>query len=104
MYAKPEQSMAWLRARMEELGLGSLDEVAERCSSDKGNISRIFHQQQRPRVDALEPLAHGLDVSIYELLVRIGAVDPDADPNPVRRKDGRKVTYPWPKVASGKSR
>jgi transcriptional regulator with XRE-family HTH domain len=97
MYATPEQSVAWLRARMNELGLNSLDEVAERCSSDKGNISRIFHQQQRPRVDALEPLAQGLEVSIYELLVRIGAVDPAADPNPVRKKDGRKVTFSWPK-------
>ena len=97
MYAKPEQSVAWLRSRMEELGLGSLDEVAERCGSDKGNISRIFHQQQRPRVDALEPMAQGLKVSIYELLVRIGAVDPAADPNPVRQKDGRKVTFSWPK-------
>lgn len=97
MYATPEQSVAWLRSRMSELGLNSLDEVAERCGSDKGNISRIFHQQQRPRVDALEPLSQGLEVSIYELLVRIGAVDPASDPNPARKKDGRKVTFSWPK-------
>ena len=97
MYATPEQSMTWLRARMDDLGLTSLDEVAAACASDKGNISRIFHQQQRPRVDALESLAQGLDVSVYEVLVRIGAVDPEADPNPVRRKDGRKVTFSWPK-------
>lgn len=97
MYAKPDQSVTWLRARMDELGFGSLDEVASACGSDKGNISRIFHQQQRPRVDALESLAQGLDVSIYEILVRIGAVDPDADPHPVRRKDGRKVNFSWPK-------
>ena len=97
MYATPEQSMAWLRARMSELDLGSLDEVAERCNSDKGNIYRIFHQQQRPRVDALESLAQGLEVSVYEVLVRIGAVDPDADPLPMRKKDGRKVSFSWPK-------
>lgn len=97
MYATPEQSATWLRARMAELDLGSLDAVAERCGSDKGNISRIFHQQQRPRVDALEGLAEGLQVSVYELLVRIGAVDPDADPNPMRRKDGRRVTFSWPR-------
>jgi len=97
MYATPEKSAAWLRARMADLGLGSLDAVAQRCGSDKGNISRIFHQQQRPRVDSLEGLAQGLEVSIYEVLVRIGAVDPDADPHPMRRKDGRKMTFSWPK-------
>ena len=97
MRATPEQSVAWLRARMDALGLSSLDEVAERCGSDKGNISRVFHQQQRPRVDALEGLAQGLKVSVYEVLVRIGAVDPDADPLPMRRRDGRRQTFTWPK-------
>ena len=96
MYATPEQSVAWLRARMEELELTSLEEVAELCGSDKGNISRIFHQKQRPRVDALEPMAAGLEVSVYELLVRIGAVDPDSiEPPVVRRKSGKAVVT-WP--------
>jgi len=97
MHATPEQSFAWLRARMTELGIASLEELATRCGSDKGNISRIFHQQQRPRVDALEPLAIGLDVSVYELLVRIGAVDPEDDTPPVVSRAGQKVTFRWPK-------
>lgn len=96
MRATPEQSQAWLRARMEELSLGSLDELAERCRSDKGNLSRIFRQQQRPRVDALEPLAAGLGVSVYELLVRIGAVDPDADTPPVVARAGDRLVFTWP--------
>lgn len=96
MHATPEQSVAWLRARMDDLGISSLDELAERCGSDKGNLSRIFRQQQRPRVDALEPLAIGLDVSVYEVLVRIGAVDPEDDTPPVARKSGQKVTFTWP--------
>jgi transcriptional regulator with XRE-family HTH domain len=75
MRATPEQSQDWLRSRMDELGMLSLDDVAQRCDTDKGNISRIFRQQQRPRVDSLEGLAAGLDVSVYELLVQIGAVD-----------------------------
>jgi transcriptional regulator with XRE-family HTH domain len=94
--ATPDQSVAWLRARMQVLGIGSLEELAEQCDSDKGNLSRIFRQQQRPRVDALEPLAIGLDVSVYELLVRIGAVDPDDDEPPVVRKRGEKVQFTWP--------
>lgn len=96
MYATPEQSVAWLRSRMDELELASLEEVAERCGSDKGNISRVFHQKQRPRVDALEPWAAGLEISVYELLVRIGAVDPDTiEPPVVRRKNGKSV-FKWP--------
>lgn len=96
MHATPEQSQAWLRARMDELGISSLDELAERSGSDKGNLSRIFRQIQRPRVDALEPLASGLEVGVYELLVRIGVVDPDADAPPVVRRIGQTISFTWP--------
>jgi hypothetical protein len=70
MHATPEQSFTWLRERMGELEIASLENLAQRSGSDKGNISRIFHQQQRPRVDALEPMAFSLEVSVYELLMR----------------------------------
>ena len=83
---------------MSELEIASLEELARLCGSDKGNISRVFNQKQRPRVDGLEPLAQGLQVSVYELLVRIGAVDPAADQPPVVAKKGSKVTFTWPKV------
>ena len=97
MHATPEQSQAWLRSRMAELGYRSLDDVAERCGSDKGNLSRIFRQLQNPRVDALEPLAAALHVGVYELLVRIGVVDPDLDTPPTVTRSGQKVTFTWPK-------
>jgi len=96
MHATPEQSFAWLRSRMVDLDIASLEELAVHCRSDKGNISRIFHQQQRPRVDALEPLAVGLKVSVYELLVRIGAVDPQDDAPPVVTRVGQKINFSWP--------
>lgn len=96
MRATPEQSQVWLRARMNELGVTSLDELARRCGSDKGNLSRVFRQIQSPRVDALEPLAAGLEIGVYELLVRIGVVDPDEDTPPVVRKSGQRVTFTWP--------
>jgi transcriptional regulator with XRE-family HTH domain len=96
VHATPEQSAAWLRDRMDELSIPSLEDLAERCGSDKGNLSRIFRQQQRPRVDALEPLAIGLEVSVYELLVRIGAVDPDDDEPPVVSRQGQKIQFTWP--------
>lgn len=97
MYATPEQSVTWLRFRMAELGIPSLEDLADRCGSDKGNLSRIFRQQQRPRVDALEPLAAGLHVGVYEVLVRIGAVDPDTDTPPVVTRVGKKLTFTWPR-------
>lgn len=97
MYATPDQSQAWLRARMEELGIGSLDDLAQRCGSDKGNLSRIFRHLQSPRVDALEPLAAALEVGVYELLVRLGVVDPDNDTPPVVRRSGQRITFTWPR-------
>jgi transcriptional regulator with XRE-family HTH domain len=82
---------------MGEPGISSLEQLAEICGTDKGNLSRIFHQQQRPRVDALEPLAFDLDVSIYELLVRIAVVGPTLDTPPKMSKIGQKVEFNWPK-------
>lgn len=96
MHATPEQSQAWLRARMAELGVSSLDELAKRCGSDKGNLSRIFRQLQSPRVDVLEPMAAGLEVGVYELLVRIGAVDPAEDRAPQVRRNGSTIEFIWP--------
>jgi transcriptional regulator with XRE-family HTH domain len=87
MRATAGQSNAWLRSRMAELNITSLEELGERCGSDKGNLSRVFSQKQRPRVDALEPLATALQVNVYEVLVRIGAVDTD---------QGDKTTFIWP--------
>lgn len=97
MHATPEQSQAWLRSRMTALGIASLQALADKCGSDKGNLSRIFRQVQHPRVDALEPLAAALEVGVYELLVRMGVVDPDIDTPPVVEREGQKVTFTWPR-------
>jgi len=35
-------------------------------------------------------------VGVYELLVRIGVVDPDADTPPVVRRSGDTITFIWP--------
>lgn len=96
MYATPEQSAAWLKARMDALAISSLDELAAMADTDKGNLSRIFRQLQRPRVDALEPLASALEVSVYELLVRIGAVDPDRGDVPKVSRAKGATTFTWP--------
>jgi hypothetical protein len=41
-------------------------------------------------------LAFGLEVSVYELLVRIGAVDPEGDEPPVLTRVGQKIDFRWP--------
>jgi transcriptional regulator with XRE-family HTH domain len=84
---------------METLDIASLDELAELAGTDKGNLSRIFRQLQSPRVDALEPLAAALDVSVYELLVRIGAVDPARKDIPKVAKGAKVTTFSWPAAA-----
>ena len=96
MYATPEQSAAWLKDRMAYLDIASLDELADLAGTDKGNLSRIFRQLQSPRVDALEPLASALEVSVYELLVRIGAVDPERNDIPQVTKSKKATTFTWP--------
>lgn len=95
-YASPQQSAAWLQSRMLELEIASLHDLAERAGTDKGNLSRIFRQLQRPRVDALEPLAAALEINVYELLVRIGAVDPDRHDIPGTAREEQALVYSWP--------
>lgn len=95
-YATPAQSAAWLKDRMDALEIANLDDLAEAANTDKGNLSRIFRQLQRPRVDALEPLAIALQVSVFELLVRIGAVDPDRDDIPRVSRTKGATTFTWP--------
>lgn len=81
---------------MDALGIAGLDDLAEIAGTDKGNLSRIFRQLQRPRVDALEPLAAALEISVYELLVRIGAVDPDREDIPGTSRGRLSIVYVWP--------
>lgn len=101
-YASPDQSSAWLKSRLDMLGINGLEGLAARAGTDKGNLSRIFRQLQRPRVDALEPLAAALEISVYELLVRIGAVDPDREDIPgASRGAAGSLVYSWPRGSSG---
>jgi transcriptional regulator with XRE-family HTH domain len=89
-YVTPKQSAQWLRMRMDECGYTSLDDLAVVAGIDKGNVSRIFRQLQRPRVDVLELLASALQVNVYELLIQMGVVDPDRrDVPPVQPARGR---------------
>ena len=67
-----EETWEWLRARMDKLSIKSLDELSELCGINKGNLSRYFHQKQRPTVDVLVPLCEALQVSPKTLLSALG--------------------------------
>jgi transcriptional regulator with XRE-family HTH domain len=68
----PEETWAWLRARMDKLSINSLDELSQVCGINKGTLSRYFHQKQRPTVDVLVPLCEALQVSPKTLLSALG--------------------------------
>ena len=67
-----EETWEWLRGRMDKLSIKSLDELSELCGINKGNLSRYFHQKQRPTVDVLVPLCEALQVSPKTLLSALG--------------------------------
>lgn len=79
MNKKPEFSdisskkgMKWLSQRMSELDLSSLEEAADRCSLNKGNLYRYFSFETRPSIDILPKLCEGLEASPGEVLRALG--------------------------------
>jgi transcriptional regulator with XRE-family HTH domain len=69
---KGKTGLDWLYERMEELNLGSLEEAAERCGLNRGNLYRYFKLETRPSIDVLPQLCKGLDASPDEVLVALG--------------------------------
>ena len=64
----------WLRARMSELGLGSITDLEVATGINKGTLSRYFRQIQRPSIDVIPVLCKALDVSPETLLRAFGVV------------------------------
>jgi len=64
--------MDWLLDRMEELNLNSLEEAAERCGLNRGNLYRYFKFETRPSIDVIPALCEGLEASPQEILVALG--------------------------------
>jgi transcriptional regulator with XRE-family HTH domain len=69
-----DESVDWLYARMNQLGIGSLDELTELTGLDKGTLSRYFRHERRPSIDVVEPLSQALQVSVETLLRALGAI------------------------------
>ena len=71
----PDEGSAWLRERMEKLGIVGLSELEARSGIDRGSISRYFRQERSASVAVIEPLCGALIVSPETLLIALGAID-----------------------------
>lgn len=69
---KSSEGMDWLHNRMQDLGLASLEQVAERCGLNRGNLHRYFNFETRPSIDVIPQLCVGLEVSPEEILRALG--------------------------------
>lgn len=67
----------WLYGRMAELGLNSLEETAERCNLNRGNLYRYFKFETRPSIDVIPALCKGLESSPLEILTALGIQTPN---------------------------
>ena len=66
--AKVAIGLAWLQARMTELGMSSLEDAAQACGINRGTLYRYFTFEQRPSIDVLPALCKGLKASPLEVL------------------------------------
>jgi transcriptional regulator with XRE-family HTH domain len=68
--------LEWLEDRMDALGLTSLEQAAQRCSLNRGNLYRYFSFETRPSIDVIPLLCEGLDASPEEVLRALGIQSP----------------------------
>jgi transcriptional regulator with XRE-family HTH domain len=62
----------WLEDRMSALGLSSLEQAAQRCSLNRGNLYRYFTFETRPSIDVIPLLCEGLDAAPEEVFRALG--------------------------------
>jgi hypothetical protein len=72
MGAKSSQGLDWLYGRIEVLSLTSLEQAAERCGLNRGNLYRYFTWETRPSIDVLPALCEGLEATPEEVLKALG--------------------------------
>ena len=77
MATKTPTGIDWLSGRMAELGLNSLEETAERCNLNRGNLYRYFKFETRPSIDVIPALCEGLESSPLEILTALGIQTPN---------------------------
>lgn len=65
---KPNTGLDWLRDRMDSLGYGSLEAVAQEIGINRGNLYRYFSLETRPSVALLPDMCRALKASPAEIL------------------------------------
>ncbi len=65
---KPKTGLDWLRDRMDSLGYGSLESVAQEIGINRGNLYRYFSLETRPSVALLPDMCRALKASPAEIL------------------------------------
>lgn len=92
------QTEKFFADQLEVLGLTQA-ELAERAGFTPADISRYKSQKQRPRIEHIEQLAEALEVSVLEVMVGIGAIDPAQLSKPVvtRNSKGKVRSIKWEK-------
>jgi transcriptional regulator with XRE-family HTH domain len=71
-----KDGMDWLQDKMAALELASLEEVAQRCGINRGNLYRYFRWETRPSIDVIPNLCEGLEASPLEILEALGIQTP----------------------------
>ena len=94
MKKNARQSSEWFQSRLDELGM-TQKELAEKSGIIQADVSRYKNQKQLPRITQLDRLAEVLDVNIVELLIGLGAIDPDAPTTPKVKKGKRISRVDW---------
>ncbi|CAB4194619.1 HTH_XRE domain containing protein [uncultured Caudovirales phage] len=68
--------MEWLRARMEEIGYASLQQVADDMCINRGNLWRYFSLHTRPSIEMLPIFCDVLQASSDEILQALDVIKP----------------------------
>lgn len=88
------QTGEWFQSRLDALGL-TQTQFSERSGITQADVSRYKSQKQFPRITQLDVLAEALDCNVVELLIGLGAIDPDAPTTPKFSKGKRFGRVKW---------
>lgn len=72
MNTKSAEGLDWLYGRMKKLNFTSLEQAAEQCGLNRGNLYRYFTWETRPSIDVLPRLCAGLKTQPAEVLHALG--------------------------------
>jgi transcriptional regulator with XRE-family HTH domain len=73
-YNSANDSNRWLLQKMKDVGIATLEDLAQITGIDRGTLSRYFHQERRPSIDVIAPICEALNVSPETLLIALGAL------------------------------